>query len=155
MHYDSQGRPDNQTIAVGGWWRQYRLLEVTSGRDTWQERNLKLAWGRRQNKIGERLLQGQKYRGKCLPVKGCRGTSGGLVVSHHTTSWSYPGRSKCWNTQRMQVLLLRIKKIQHDQDDMHDMAKMMRCNYPIKRDRNPGQSIRVEVAFLMTKLSVS
>jgi hypothetical protein len=43
MQYDSQGRPDNQTIAVGGWWRQYRLLEVTSGRGTWQERNLKLA----------------------------------------------------------------------------------------------------------------
>jgi hypothetical protein len=32
------------------------------------------------------------------------------------------------HTQRMQVLQLRIKKIQHDQDGMHDMAIMMRCN---------------------------
>jgi hypothetical protein len=31
----------------------------------------------------------------------------------------------------MQVLLLRIKKIQHDQDDMHDMANMMLCNLSI------------------------
>ena len=32
------------------------------------------------------------------------------------------------HTQRMQFLQLQIKKIQHDPDDMHDMAAMVQCN---------------------------
>jgi hypothetical protein len=54
--------------------------------------------------------------------------------------------------QRMQVLLLRIKKIQHDQDDMHGMANMMRCNLSILIGvGTPDKQIRVGVAFSIVK----
>ncbi len=36
-------------------------------------------------------------------MKSCRITAGELVISHINTPWSYPGRSKCWNTHRMQT----------------------------------------------------
>ena len=58
------------------------------------------------------------------------------------------------HTQRMQFLQLRIKN-RHDRDGMHDMATMMPCNLSkLIGVGTPDKQIRVEVAFLLTKLSV-
>jgi hypothetical protein len=55
----------------------------------------------------------------------------------------------------MQILQLR-KKNHHDQDDMHDMANMMRrCNlFKLIGVGTPDKQIRLELHFLPTKLSV-
>jgi hypothetical protein len=56
----------------------------------------------------------------------------------------------------MQVLLLRIKNIQHDQDDMHDMATMVQCNLSILIGvGTPDKQIRLELHFLPSKLNVN
>jgi hypothetical protein len=55
--------------------------------------------------------------------------------------------------QRVQVLLLRIKKIQHEQDDMHDMAAMVQCSLSkLIGVGTPDKQIRVEVAFSTDKV---
>ena len=73
-------------------------------------------------------------------MKSCRRTAGELIVTHNTTSRSYPGRSKSWNTHRMQSYYYgrRIGMM-----EMICMAWQRWCNatYPFKRSRNPGQTI--------------
>ena len=56
------------------------------------------------------------------------------------------GKKQMLDKQRMQVLLLRIKKIQHDQDDMHDMADMVQYNLSILIGvGTPDNQIRLEL----------